>query len=149
MLQNSLSGKALHFLSHVDYVYATSDGRIAEQGTYAKLMARGGEFSAFIKEFGSTEEHKVEDENEEVVNSGAETEGSKVDSAAGLTKKEKLDKMKKPAAGVALMQTEERNTGAIQWDVYQTYIKAGYGEVVPLLVLSLVLMQGATVLSSY
>ena len=160
MLQNSHSGKtrilvthALHFLPQVDYVYVISDGRIAEQGTYAKLMAHRAEISAFIKEFGSTEEDKVEYEDEEVAikNSGIETERSKVDSAAGLTReKEKLEKMKKATPGAALMQTEERNTGAIQWDVYQTYIKAGYGEVIiPLLVLSLVLLQGATVLSSY
>jgi ABC-type multidrug transport system ATPase subunit len=160
VLQSSLSGKtrilvthALHFLPQVDYIYVISDGRISEQGTYAKLMARGGEFSAFIKEFGSTEEDKVENEDEEVaiMNSGIKGEGSKVDSAAGLTReKEKLEKMKKATPGATLMQTEERNTGAIQWDVYQTYIKAGYGGVIiPLLVLSLVLMQGATVLSSY
>jgi len=156
VLQNSLSGKtrilvthALHFLPQVDYVYVISEGRIAEQGTYANLMARKGEFSAFIKEFGSTEEDKVEEVA--IKNSGVEAEGSKVDSAAGLTReKEKLEKMRKATAGAALMQTEERNTGAIQWDVYQTYIKAGYGGVmIPLLVLSLVLMQGATTLSSY
>ena len=160
VLQNSLSGKtrilvthAIHFLPQVDYVYryVISDGRVAEQGPYAELMARGGEFSEFIKEFGSTEEDKAEDEDEGVAikNSGIEAEGGKVDSAAGLTKeKEKLEKMKKATPGAALVQAEERNTGAVQWDVYQTYIKAGYGEVMtPLLVLSLVLMQGATVLS--
>ena len=156
----SLSGKArilvthaLHFLPQVDYIYVISDGRIAEQGTYAKLMARGGEFSAFIKEFGSTAQGKMGDEDEEVAikNSDIETECSKVDSAAGLTReKEKLEEMKKATSGAAIMQTEERNTGAIQWGVYQTFIKAGYGEVmIPLLVLSLVLLQGATVLSSY
>lgn len=157
MLQNSLSGKtrilvthALHFLPQVDYVYVVSDGRIAEQGTYAELMVRGGEFSAFINEFGSAQEEEEENEDEEeaIENLSAESEGGK---AAGLMKeKEKLDKMKKATAGAALMQTEERNTGAIQWDVYKAYLKAGYGEVmIPLLVLSLVLMQGATVLSSY
>ena len=160
VLQNSLPGKtrilvthALHFLPQVDYVYVISDGRITERGTYAKLMARGGEFSAFIKEFGSIEEDKVEYEDEEVAikDSGAETEDMEVDSAAGLTReKEKLEKMKEAMAGAALMQTEERDTGAIQWNVYQAYIKAGYGEaMIPLLVLSLVLMQGATILSSY
>ena len=72
MLQNSLSGKTrilvthtIHFLPQVDYVYIISDGRVAEQGTYAELMARGAEFSEFIKEFGSTEEDKAEDEDEE------------------------------------------------------------------------------------
>ena len=157
MLQNSLSGKTrilvthgLHFLPQVDHVYVISDGRIAEQGTYAELMARDGEFSAFIKEFGSTQEHKVEDEDQDqevaIKNSSIKT-----DSAAGLTReKEKLEKMKKATPGATLMQAEERNTGAIQWDVYRTYIKAGYGEVmIPLLVLSLMFLQGTNVLSSY
>ena len=44
---------------------------------------RVGEFSAFIKEFGSTEEHKVEDEEVATESSGAETGGSKVYLAAG------------------------------------------------------------------
>ena len=159
MLQNSPSGKtrifvthALHFLPQVDYIYVISDGRIVEQGTYVELVARGGEFSTFNK-FGSVEGEDEQGDDEEVgiENLAGVAKGSKVDSAAGLTsEKEKLNKMKKAVAGAALMQEEERNTGAIEWAVYKTYIKAGYGEVVmPLLVLSLVLMQGVTVLSSY
>jgi hypothetical protein len=131
----------------VDYIYVISDGCIAEQGTYVSLIASGGVFAAFIHEFGAAEEQEEKEEE----GSGATANVSKVDSAAGLTKdKEKLDKMKRAAAGATLMQTEERNTGAIEWAVYKTYIKAGYGEVVmPSLVLSLVFMQGATLLSSY
>jgi ABC-type Fe3+/spermidine/putrescine transport system ATPase subunit len=163
VLQNNLSGKtrilvthALHFLPQVDYVYVISDGRIAEQGTYAELMARGGEFSVFINEFGSAEEQERKadrDDSDEVVidSSGVAAEGGKIHSAAGLTeKKEKLDMTKNATAGAALMQTEEMNTGAIEWAVYKTYIKAGFGEVVvPLWVLALVLMQGVNILSSY
>ncbi|PPQ68225.1 hypothetical protein CVT26_005758 [Gymnopilus dilepis] len=149
VLQNSLSGKtrilvthALHFLPQVDYIYVIADGRIAEQGTYHDLMAREGEFSAFIKEFGSAEEEEKKDEEEE--------DAIEDDEAKDKKEKEKLEKMKKAVAGAALMQAEERNTGAIAWDVYKDYIKAGKGEIVmPLLLMSLTLMQGATVLSSY
>jgi len=159
-MQNSRSGKtrilvthALHFLPQVDYVYVISDGRIAEQGTYGELIVRGGEFSAFINKFGSTEEDEYKEEDEVIVieNSGAAAEGSKVDSSAGLMKEaEKLDKMKKATLGAALMQEEERNTGAVEWAVYKTYSKAGYGGVVvPLFVLALALMQAVNVLSSY
>ena len=131
----------------MDYIYVISYGRIAEQGTYTELMERGGEFFAFMNEFGSAEEQ----EEKENLDWDAAAKGSKVDWAAGLTKeKEKLDQMKQATAGAALMQTEERNTGAIEWAVYKTYIEAGYEEVViPLLILSLVLLQAATVLSSY
>ncbi|KAF8907317.1 ABC transporter [Gymnopilus junonius] len=148
VLQNTLSGKtrilvthALHFLPYVDYIYVIADGTVAEQGPYNELMTRGGEFSAFINEFGSAQENKKEEEEEG---------STEVDDVQVKKDKEKLDKMKKAVAGAALMQTEERNTGAIAWDVYKDYIKAGRGEfVMPLLILSLILMQGATVLSSY
>lgn len=108
-------------------------------------MARGGEFSAFITEFGSKEEEKKEKEDEEEEDAIEDTS-----EAAAKAKKAKEDKMKKAVAGAALMQSEERNTGAIAMQVYKDYMKAGHGEwVMPLLILSLVLMQGATVLSSY
>ena len=48
------------------------------------------------------------------------------------------------------MQAEERNTGAINWGVYKSYSVAGRGGVMlPLLFTALVLIQGATVMSSY
>ncbi|KAF9484351.1 ABC transporter [Pholiota conissans] len=153
VLQDSLSGKtrilvthALHFLPQVDYIYVIANGSIAEQGTYHELMSRGGEFSAFITEFGSKEAEKKE-ENEE---KDAEEDIAEQSADAAKLKKEKEEKMKKAVAGAHLMQSEERNTGAISMQVYKDYMKAGHGEwVMPLLVLSLILMQGATVLSSY
>jgi len=154
VLQNNLSGKtrilvthALHFLPQVDYIYAISDGSIAEQGTYNELMSKDGAFSAFINEFGSAEEEEekeVEEEEDAIQDSLEAKEGK------AAAERAKMEKMKKAVAGAALMQQEERNTGAIAWDVYKDYMKAGHGEiVVPLLLMSLALMQGATVLSSY
>ncbi|KAF8813301.1 ABC transporter [Phlegmacium glaucopus] len=150
VLQQSLSGKtrvlvthALHFLPQVDYIYVVADGRLAEQGTYSDLMSQGGEFAKLITEFGSKEEEdqkQAEDEEDDIdVRSKTDSEAEKM-----------LQKMKKAVAGDALMQTEERNTGAISWEVYRKYLKDGKGQIVlPLLLLSLVLLQGATVLSSY
>jgi hypothetical protein len=58
--------------------------------------------------------------------------------------------VKKAVAGNALMQKEERNTGAISGEVYKSYLKAGKGQIIlPFLLLSFVLFQGATVMSSY
>jgi hypothetical protein len=49
-----------------------------------------------------------------------------------------------------MMQVEERNTGAVTWDVYKAYIKAVRGEIiVPMLIFSLLLMQGTTIVGSY
>ena len=62
----------------------------------------------------------------------------------------KIEKMKKAVAGEALMQTEERNTGSISGKVYKSYLKAGKGGIIlPFLLLSLILLQGSTILSSY
>lgn len=136
VLQDNLSGKtrilvthALHFLPQVDYIYTIVDGRIAEQGTYSDLMKYGGEFSKFVKEFGSKEET---------------TEKEDIEESEKMVKR----KMAKPSTG--LMQVEERNTGAISGKVYRTYLKAGRGAIVlPFLFLSVVFIQAATVMSSY
>lgn len=140
VLQNSLSGKtrilvthALHFLPQVDYIYVISEGHITEFGTYSELMSHGKDFSRFVTEFGSKEE---EDKKDVAV----------VDKD---TNKQE-DGMKKAVGGAGMMQAEERNTGAISWQVYKTYLSAGRAELVlPLLLLSLILIQGAMVMSSY
>ena len=106
-------------------------------------MSQGGEFSRFIAEFGSSKEEDEKQEEDE----NAIDVSDKVD-AEGETKK--MEKMKTAVAGDALMQTEERNTGAISAKVYKSYLKAGKGQIIlPFLLLSLVLMQGSTILSSY
>lgn len=150
VLQDSLSGKtrilvthALHFLPDVDYIYVISDGRVVEQGPYSELMANGKAFAQFVTEFGSNEEQKEGEQAEGVKAPDAPT-------AEADIKKEGATPSQKPTSGSGLMQAEERNTGAIAWDVYKSYIRAGRGGLMmPVLVLSLALIQGATVMSSY
>lgn len=105
-------------------------------------MQNDGEFSKFVKEFGSNEaEEEQEREDEEVA-----IEGEDEDAAAPGKKKER----KKAVAGTGLMLAEERNTGAISWSVYKTYSRAGKGAVVlPFWFLSILFLQGATVMGSY
>ncbi|KAG1831992.1 ABC transporter [Suillus subalutaceus] len=123
---------ALHFLPEVDYIYTLVDGRIAERGTYAELMANDGAFSKFVSEFGSKEDST---KKEEKAVEGAEIEDKKI---------------QKGSAGKAMMQEEERNTGAIKWEVYREYLAAAHGPVLlPLLLLSVILMQCCSVMSSY
>lgn len=123
---------ALHFLPQVDYIYAMADGRIAERGTYEELMKNNGEFSKFFTEFGTKEAE--EEEQKEVVE---EEKEAIEEEGAGAEKTKRKD-----VAGTALMQAEERNTGAISKAVYKEYLSAGKGTVViPLLFLSLVLIQ--------
>jgi hypothetical protein len=124
---------ALHFLPQVDWIITIVDGRIAERGTYAELMANNGEFSKFVTEFGSKDETNSDDE-------------STIDDAEdGEKGGPKHDGISNP-----MTQAEERNTGAISRAVYREYLRAGKGIIaLPLLSLSLVFIQGATVMSSY
>ncbi|KAF7375201.1 Oligomycin resistance ATP-dependent permease YOR1 [Mycena sanguinolenta] len=142
VLQNTLQGKtrilvthALHFLPYVDYVIAIADGRIVERGTYEELIKTEGEFARFVAEFGSKEQSPGNSSEKE---------------EAAIAVAPQAEARKKAAAGAGMMQQEERNIGSISGSVYKAYISAGNGKwIVPLLILSLVLLQGANVMSSY
>lgn len=119
----------------MDYIYTVVDGKIAERGTYAELLAKDGAFSRFAKEFGAKEEQ--EEEEEEAIEEEEESRDTE-------------KKPKKAPGNTALMQVEERNTGAVSGSVYKEYLKAGKGSIIiPSLIFSLVFLQGAQVMSSY
>ena len=121
---------ALHFLPEADYIYTLVDGKIAERGTFEALMASEGAFCKFVQEFGSRQDNSAK-EKSEMVHSN---------------KKEQNVDIK----GKAMMQEEERNTGAISWKVYRGYLSAGNGTIlVPIVFLSLALLQGSSIMLSY
>jgi hypothetical protein len=63
---------------------------------------------------------------------------------------ENIKKRRAAQSGAQLMQAEERNTGAVNAQVYKEYIQSGNGRVLlPILILTVVLMQVVIVLSSY
>lgn len=140
---NAIAGKtrilvthALYLLPQVDYIYTVVDGKIAERGTYAELLAKDGAFSRFAKEFGAKEEQEEEEEEEAIEEEEESRDTEK--------------KPKKAPGNTALMQVEERNTGAVSGSVYKEYLKAGKGSIIiPSLIFSLVFLQGAQVMSSY
>jgi hypothetical protein len=138
---------ALHFLPQVDYIYTVAEGRIMEDGTYSELMANDGVFSKFVKEFGSKQQEE-EEEEEDADELAEEVEEEK---AAGGAKGTKVGALKEQyEKGKTIMQEEERNIGAVTWGIYGDYLSAGRGYImVPLLLLSLVFLQGAQVMSSY
>lgn len=125
---------ALHFLPQVDYIYTIVDGRVAERGTYAELLARDGAFARFAREFGAKEEQEEQEE----------------DAVEEVAEEKAVVKKKAPGGNAPLMQVEERNTGAVSREVYKEYLKAGKGQIlIPLLILALTFLQGAQVMSSY
>ncbi|KAG8679690.1 hypothetical protein FRC08_016804 [Ceratobasidium sp. 394] len=105
-----------------------------EQGTYSELIAANGYFAKFIAEFGTSSAGEVEDAAKPQATRTAE----KPKTQAGVQGK------------TTMMQSEERATGSVSWKVYKAYFAAANLEVVfPLLIIAILLFQGASVLSPY
>ncbi|KAI9439889.1 ABC transporter [Lactarius indigo] len=125
---------ALHFLPKVDHIYFMVDGRITEDGTFEEMMANGDDFARTFDEF------VTKDQTESKGKSDVDIEDDTDENV----------KRRAAKRGAQLMQVEERNTGAINFRVYKQYIQSGNGVVlVPVLFVTLVLMQVSMVLSSY
>ncbi|TFK93972.1 ABC protein [Polyporus arcularius HHB13444] len=142
---------ALHFLSQCDYVYTLQNGRIAEQGTYADLVANGKEFARLMQEFGGqTEEEEAEAEAEEDIAAATKQQAPGIDDA-----KNKSDAIQRKGAGTGklegrLIVREKRTTGSVSWKVYGDYIAAARAYFTgPLLILCMLAMQGTSVMNSY
>ncbi|KAF8962130.1 multidrug resistance-associated ABC transporter [Flammula alnicola] len=130
---------ALHVLDKTDYIYVMDNGAIIEQGTYADLMSNSIIFSRTMDEYGSLE---TEFNGEEEASKPRTKRKDKKDSAADDSTEE--GGPKKPNA--ALMQIEERNTGAVTWTVYRKYLGFAGGVIwAPFILLLLVVTQGAQV----
>ncbi|QRW14685.1 ABC transporter transmembrane region [Ceratobasidium sp. AG-Ba] len=124
----------LNFLPHVDYIITLADGKVMEAGTYAGLMAANGYFAKFISEFG--------------VSSSSEMESNTGKQTVYVDNKPKLKESR--GRQNPIMQREERATGSVNWKVYKAYFEAANIKVVfPLLLLAILLFQGASVLSPY
>ena len=112
------------------------DGRIAERGTFEEMMANRGEFSRTFDEFVTKGQE----------DSGGEKELGIEDADAD----ENAKKRRVARRGAALMQAEERNTGAVNLQVYKRYFQSGNGAVLlPAMFVTVFLMQASVVLSSY
>lgn len=137
-----LKGKArvlathqLHVLHRVDRIVWMKEGMIYKIATFPDLMENDAEFQKLMETTAQEEKH----EDEELVNED-EVEDEKKE-----VKKKK--KGKKPAA--ALMQQEERAVDSVGWSVYAAYIRASGGMwVAPLVLILLVISQGANIMTS-
>ena len=125
---------ALHFLPKVGHIYFMVDGRITERGTFDEMMANREGFARLFDEF------VTKDQTESREEKAVDFE----DDDANIKKRQAAQR------GAQLMQTEERNTGAVNAQVYKQYIQSGNGMVlVPVLLVAVVLTQVSFVLSSY
>ncbi|GAA6063571.1 hypothetical protein JCM10212_003150 [Sporobolomyces blumeae] len=130
---------ALHFLPRCDYIICLENGKISQEGTYADLVAdKEGAFASLMEEFGGgvAEKHDEEDEKAEEAIEGGDAKGKDAKEA-------------KPAAK-ALMQEEERSTGSVDGAVYRQIFNLAQGWVTfTILIVAVILQQGAQVVGSY
>jgi ABC-type multidrug transport system ATPase subunit len=127
---------ALHFLPKVDHIYFMVDGRITEHGTFDEMMENRGAFAHTFDTFVTKDQ--TESKEKKVIG----TEDGDTD--------ENAKKRRVAQRGAQLMQAEERNTGAVNVRVYKQYLQSGNGAVLmPIMFLTIALMQVSVVLSSY
>ena len=127
---------ALHFLPKVDHIYFMVNGRITEHGTFDEMMANREGFARTFDEFVTKDQTGFKGEKAVDVEDGDADENIKKRRAA--------------KRGPQLIQAEERNTGAVNVQVYKQYIQSGNGMVLlPVMFVTTVLMQVSFVLSSY
>lgn len=128
-----LATHQLHVLSRCDRIVWVEGGHIQAVDTFDNLMSNNEGFQKLMTM--TAKEEKREDEentNED------EVEDEK-----------KVAKKKKGKKSAALMQEEDRAVKSVSWGVWIAYIKAGGGLWVgPLVVLLLVLSQGANIATS-
>ncbi|KAJ2916152.1 hypothetical protein MD484_g4261, partial [Candolleomyces efflorescens] len=143
---------SLHVLDKLDYIYVMDNGEVIEQGTYDELMANSAVFSKLIEEYGNADSDDEEDgENilgKETVKSRKSRKLSKDGKELELSEEESIeeDGPKKLRDEAALMQDEERNTGAVTWSIYKSYLKyAGGLYWGPWILVLLILSQAASV----
>ncbi|KNE61622.1 hypothetical protein AMAG_18659 [Allomyces macrogynus ATCC 38327] len=147
---------ALHFVPKANYVVNLKDGRIAEQGTFRKLVEADGDFAQQMKSFGGLDHHPDSDaESAQGSSSGSDyaadlTVAIATESAtpAVIAKAKEASvpaRLKADAAGKAaphkLMQAEERMAGAVDWYVYMAYFRATGGMLGVMIILAVLILS--------
>jgi len=130
-----LATHQLHVLSRCDRIIWIEEGRVQAVDTFNRLMADNKDFQQLMTMTAAEEEKEEQTEAVE-----DEVEGER------KSAKKSRKKKKKP---VALMQEEDRATKSVSWGVWLAYLRAGGGLWVgPVVVLTLILSQGANIATS-
>ena len=128
---------ALSYAADADAVVVMDSGRIAEAGSYADLLARGGKLASLIAEHGSSADL---------------TAGADGDAATLEAKEEPKEAAKeapaaaaaappagKPPSGTKMIEAEKREEGSVKWAVFSSYARSfpgGWHTIVGLLLLN-------------
>ncbi|MBN3313048.1 MRP5 protein, partial [Atractosteus spatula] len=125
-IQGAAKGKTVLFVTHqlqflpeCDEVVLMKEGRIAEQGTHAELMARGCHYATLFSSL----------QREVSAQPGAREKACACDSLSPRKQDETDSVSACVSASPAgqLMKAEEKGLGAVSWSVYRAYIKAAGG----------------------
>ncbi|TFK36264.1 cadmium ion transporter [Crucibulum laeve] len=123
---------ALHVLDKTDYIYVMDNGAIIAQGTYEELMTSSIIFSRLIEEYGKGE--------------GQQENASSRHRQAKLSVPDNNHSTDIDKTNAVLMQLEEREVGAVPWEVYKKYLRYAGGLIwAPIILLLLILDQGSQV----
>ncbi|XP_046664349.1 multidrug resistance-associated protein 1-like isoform X2 [Homalodisca vitripennis] len=126
------------FLSQVDKIIVLKRGEITEEGTFKELMAKKGEFSAFlVQHITATDDPKLQSEIEDMLNDDTDKlifreniEHSKTESTrssnSSLSKLtvDSDDDLEFTSHIDRLIQAEKTETGSVKWSVYTHYLKS-------------------------
>ncbi len=126
-----LATHQLHVLNRCDRIIWMEDGQIQAIDTYDNLMRNSVDFQKLM----------ATTAQEDQTDSAADNPEAK--------KEVKPDKAAKKRKAVALMQQEERAVKSVSWGVWGAYMKAsGPWFMWPLIIISLILSQGANIVTS-
>lgn len=152
-----LATHQLHVLDRCDRIVWMEDGAVKAVGTYDELMKSEEGFNTLVGEFGKhPEEAEKEGEDDgddddgiDVSNAIVLEAGTKGNELARVDSHKKKAKKVQAAPSRGLMQTEERATSSMGWNVYRAYIEAS-GTILsaPGILFLLLLSQGANILTT-
>ncbi|KAF8460897.1 ABC multidrug transporter [Kalaharituber pfeilii] len=165
-----LATHQLHVLERCDRVMWIEDGNVKAVGTYAELMGAEEGFRTLVGEYGKKYEEEqrrkaeaaaskpaLDDDDDDDDDDESPSESGQDDTTAPAGAMDEIRKIeshkKKPKEAhpavptKPLMQTEERATSSVGWDVYKAYIRAsGTYLSAPGIVGMLILSQGANIM---
>ncbi|KAF9527181.1 ATP-dependent bile acid permease [Crepidotus variabilis] len=101
---------ALHVLDKADHIYVMDNGKIIEDGSYSDLMTSSVVFRRLVEEYGNQDSGKEAPAVERTVQA----------TDVAISKNATL-------AASPLMELEERNTGAVGWEIYKKYLQSAGG----------------------
>ncbi|KAI8322463.1 P-loop containing nucleoside triphosphate hydrolase protein [Martensiomyces pterosporus] len=115
----------LDYLSAVDHIITMDSGRIAEQGSFANLMALGGMTAAMVSSYASNSPCDMGDEMDGGLYYATD---SSLRTASPIKATASYDGLPTTTPSAAkLMSDEERATGQVSLPTYAAYIRAGGG----------------------